>query len=77
MNPVPVIVTVFPPAGGPLVGLIDVIAGGGTYVYVTAFDVPSTVATVTFTVTRRTGRSRHRQRRRRRHRHRRRVRVRT
>ncbi len=49
-NPVPVMVTVVPPAVEPLVGLIDVIAGGGvTYVYVAAFDVPPAVVTVTLT----------------------------
>ena len=46
----PEIVTEFPPAGEPLVGLIVVIVGAGvTYVYVTAFDVPPLVATVTLT----------------------------
>ena len=45
---VPVIVTEFPPTVVPLVGLIVVIVGaGGTYVYVTAFDVPPIVVTVT------------------------------
>ncbi len=51
LNPVPVMVTEFPPAVEPLVGLIEVIAGGGgggvTYVYVAAFDVPPAVVTVT------------------------------
>ncbi len=48
LNPVPVMVTEFPPTVEPLVGLIDVIAGGGvTYVYVAAFDVPPAVVTVT------------------------------
>ena len=49
-NPVPVMVTVLPPVVRPLVGLIDVIAGGGvTYVYVAAFDVPPEVVSVTLT----------------------------
>ncbi len=50
LKPVPVMVTVFPPAGAPLVGLMLVIVGAALYVYVTAFDVPLTVATVTLTV---------------------------
>ncbi len=51
---VPVIVTEFPPAGGPLVGLIDEIVGGELYVYLSALLVadvwPSESVTVTSTV---------------------------
>src|SRR3984885_5188098 len=50
VNPVPVIVTVFPPAIGPLFGEIDVIVGGSTKVIWSAAEValvPSGVVTVT------------------------------
>jgi hypothetical protein len=55
LNPVPVIVTEVPPAAGPLDGLIPLIVGAATAVYVNwsageVADVPRGVATVTFTV---------------------------
>src|SRR6516162_9703639 len=55
VKPVPVIVTVVPPAGGPLVGLMAVTVGAAAVVYVNwsadeVADVPNGVVTVTLTV---------------------------